>query len=140
MLPYPILIHFPYFLKGIKVKRTDLIGLIMRRNELATEILKASMSESFPPMLQVEMETCNWFICEKSIYILLFFQSPSTCNRCRHLISCTIYHKVWVFSLFFWYMIIFFYGTLGSFYLLRRNYIITQNVHVPIGTRRQWYN
>ncbi|ONM14575.1 DNA replication ATP-dependent helicase/nuclease JHS1 isoform X2 [Zea mays] len=56
---------------GIKVKRTDLIGLIMRRNELATEILKASMSQSFPPMLQ----------------------SPSTCNRCRHLISCTIYHK-----------------------------------------------
>ncbi|KAL6651284.1 hypothetical protein ACP70R_010209 [Stipagrostis hirtigluma subsp. patula] len=56
---------------GIKVKRSDLIGLIMRRNELATEILKASISQSFPPMLQ----------------------SPSTCNGCRHLTSCTIYHK-----------------------------------------------
>lgn len=56
---------------GIKVKRSDLIGIIMRRNELAAEILKASISQSFPPMLQ----------------------SPSTCNRCRHLNSCTIYHK-----------------------------------------------
>ncbi|XP_052154106.1 DNA replication ATP-dependent helicase/nuclease JHS1 isoform X3 [Oryza glaberrima] len=56
---------------GIKVKRSDLIGLIMRRNELATEILKASISQSFPPMIQ----------------------SPSTCNGCRHLVSCTIYHK-----------------------------------------------
>ncbi|CAD6262529.1 unnamed protein product [Miscanthus lutarioriparius] len=37
---------------GINVKRADLIGLIMRRNELATEILKASISQSFPPMLQ----------------------------------------------------------------------------------------
>ncbi|KAG2574315.1 DNA replication ATP-dependent helicase/nuclease JHS1-like isoform X2 [Panicum virgatum] len=56
---------------GIKVKRSDLIGLIMRRNELAAEILKASISQSFPPMLQ----------------------SPSTCNGCRHLNSCAIYHK-----------------------------------------------
>ncbi|TVU15982.1 hypothetical protein EJB05_39528, partial [Eragrostis curvula] len=56
---------------GIKVKRSDLIGLIMRRNELATEIRKASTSQSFPAMLQ----------------------SPSTCNGCRHLTSCTIYHK-----------------------------------------------
>ncbi|KAG8082955.1 hypothetical protein GUJ93_ZPchr0014g47069 [Zizania palustris] len=56
---------------GIKVKRSDLIGLIMRRNELATEILKASISQSFPTMIQ----------------------SPSTCNGCRHLVSCTIYHK-----------------------------------------------
>ncbi|KAF0892190.1 hypothetical protein E2562_014783, partial [Oryza meyeriana var. granulata] len=37
---------------GIKVKRSDLIGLIMRRNELAAEILKASISQSFPPMIQ----------------------------------------------------------------------------------------
>uniref|UniRef100_A0A0D9W8R2 DNA replication ATP-dependent helicase/nuclease n=1 Tax=Leersia perrieri TaxID=77586 RepID=A0A0D9W8R2_9ORYZ len=37
---------------GIKVKRSDLIGLIIRRNELATEILKASISQSFPPMIQ----------------------------------------------------------------------------------------
>lgn len=59
MLVYPFLIHFPYFLKGIKVKRSDLVGLIMRRNELATEILKASISQSFPPMLQVEVETVS---------------------------------------------------------------------------------
>uniref|UniRef100_A0A453CXH4 DNA replication ATP-dependent helicase/nuclease n=1 Tax=Aegilops tauschii subsp. strangulata TaxID=200361 RepID=A0A453CXH4_AEGTS len=38
---------------GIKVKRSDLIGLMMRRNELASEILKASFSQSFPAMLQV---------------------------------------------------------------------------------------
>uniref|UniRef100_J3M0U5 DNA replication ATP-dependent helicase/nuclease n=1 Tax=Oryza brachyantha TaxID=4533 RepID=J3M0U5_ORYBR len=38
---------------GIKVKRSNLIGLIMRRNELATEILKASVSQCFPPMIQV---------------------------------------------------------------------------------------
>ena len=58
----PILIHFPYFLKGINVKRADLIGLIMRRNELATEILKASISQSFPPMLQVEIEIYSYQI------------------------------------------------------------------------------
>uniref|UniRef100_A0A453CXH3 DNA helicase n=1 Tax=Aegilops tauschii subsp. strangulata TaxID=200361 RepID=A0A453CXH3_AEGTS len=57
---------------GIKVKRSDLIGLMMRRNELASEILKASFSQSFPAMLQ----------------------SPSSCTGCRHLTSCTIYHKV----------------------------------------------
>ncbi|XP_014751083.1 DNA replication ATP-dependent helicase/nuclease DNA2 isoform X2 [Brachypodium distachyon] len=56
---------------GIKVKRSDLIGLIMRRNDLASEILKASISQSFPPMIQI----------------------PSSCNGCRHLTSCTIYHK-----------------------------------------------
>uniref|UniRef100_N1R0U4 DNA replication ATP-dependent helicase/nuclease n=1 Tax=Aegilops tauschii TaxID=37682 RepID=N1R0U4_AEGTA len=58
--------------QGIKVKRSDLIGLMMRRNELASEILKASFSQSFPAMLQ----------------------SPSSCTGCRHLTSCTIYHKV----------------------------------------------
>ncbi|XP_072955528.1 DNA replication ATP-dependent helicase/nuclease JHS1 isoform X1 [Typha angustifolia] len=56
---------------GIKVQRSDLVGLIMRRNELATDILKASTKEIFPPMLQ----------------------SPTMCRSCRHLNNCTVYHK-----------------------------------------------
>ncbi|XP_078162999.1 DNA replication ATP-dependent helicase/nuclease JHS1-like [Carex rostrata] len=56
---------------GIKVQRSDLVGLVMRRNELASEILKASTTQSFPPMLQ----------------------SPTICTGCRHLNACTIYHK-----------------------------------------------
>ncbi|RVW22625.1 DNA replication ATP-dependent helicase/nuclease DNA2 [Vitis vinifera] len=57
--------------QGIAVKRSDLVGLIMRRNELAKDILKASMMQQLPPMLQ----------------------SPSMCKSCRHLNACTIYHK-----------------------------------------------
>ncbi|KAJ9680403.1 hypothetical protein PVL29_019664 [Vitis rotundifolia] len=38
--------------QGIAVKRSDLVGLIMRRNELAKDILKASMMQQLPPMLQ----------------------------------------------------------------------------------------
>ena len=41
------------FVKGIAVKRSDLVGLIMRRNELAKDILKASITQHLPPMLQV---------------------------------------------------------------------------------------
>ncbi|XP_010275324.1 PREDICTED: DNA replication ATP-dependent helicase/nuclease DNA2 [Nelumbo nucifera] len=57
--------------QGIAVQRSDLIGLIMRRNELANDILKASTLQQLPPMLQ----------------------SPNTCRSCRHLNACTIYHK-----------------------------------------------
>ncbi|MQL88220.1 hypothetical protein Taro_020775 [Colocasia esculenta] len=39
--------------QGIKVQRSDLVGIIMRRNELATDILKASTSQCLPPMLWV---------------------------------------------------------------------------------------
>ncbi|CAA7406684.1 unnamed protein product [Spirodela intermedia] len=56
---------------GIKVQRSDLIGIIMRRNELATDILKASTVQILPPMLR----------------------SPSICKSCRHLNICTVYHK-----------------------------------------------
>ncbi|KAJ4799880.1 DNA replication helicase [Rhynchospora pubera] len=56
---------------GIKVQRSDLVGLVMRRNELASEILKASTAQSFPPMLQ----------------------SATICTGCRHLNACGIYHK-----------------------------------------------
>ncbi|XP_059633769.1 DNA replication ATP-dependent helicase/nuclease JHS1 [Cornus florida] len=58
--------------QGITVRRSDLVGLIMRRNELANDILKASRTQQLPPMLQ----------------------SPSMCRGCRHLNVCTIYHKV----------------------------------------------
>ncbi|KAK9273764.1 hypothetical protein L1049_018574 [Liquidambar formosana] len=58
--------------QGIAVRRSDLVGLIIRRNELANDILKASTSQQLPPMLQ----------------------SPSMCKGCRHLNVCTIYHKV----------------------------------------------
>ncbi|KMS95822.1 hypothetical protein BVRB_004770 isoform B [Beta vulgaris subsp. vulgaris] len=57
---------------GTTVRRSDLIGLIMRRNELAHNIIKASAVQQLPQMLQ----------------------SPNTCRGCRHLNACTIYHKV----------------------------------------------
>ncbi|KAL4585843.1 hypothetical protein LXL04_010469 [Taraxacum kok-saghyz] len=57
--------------QGVAVKRSDLVGLIMRRNELASDILKASMVQQLPPMLQV----------------------PNMCKSCRHLNACTVYHK-----------------------------------------------
>nr|XP_043625334.1 DNA replication ATP-dependent helicase/nuclease JHS1 [Erigeron canadensis] len=58
--------------QGVAVRRSDLVGLIMRRNELASDILKASMTQQLPPMLQV----------------------PNMCKSCRHLNACTVYHKV----------------------------------------------
>ncbi|KAJ8756155.1 hypothetical protein K2173_024702 [Erythroxylum novogranatense] len=59
--------------RGVSVQRSDLVGLIMRRNELAVDILKASNMQHLPPMLR----------------------SPSICRTCRHLDVCTIYHKVY---------------------------------------------
>ncbi|XP_078437970.1 DNA replication helicase [Wolffia australiana] len=58
---------------GIKVQRSDLVGIIMRRNELATDILRASTFQILPPMLR----------------------SPSICRSCRHLNTCAIYHKAY---------------------------------------------
>ncbi|XP_020229292.1 DNA replication ATP-dependent helicase/nuclease DNA2 isoform X2 [Cajanus cajan] len=57
--------------QGIEVQRSDLTGLLMRRNELASDILKALILQQLPPMLQ----------------------SPSICRGCRHLNVCSIYHK-----------------------------------------------
>ncbi|KAH7849649.1 hypothetical protein Vadar_020933 [Vaccinium darrowii] len=57
--------------QGIAVRRSDLVGLIMRRNELASDILKASTSQQLPPMLR----------------------SLTMCKGCRHLNACTVYHK-----------------------------------------------
>ncbi|XP_019452538.1 PREDICTED: DNA replication ATP-dependent helicase/nuclease DNA2 isoform X2 [Lupinus angustifolius] len=57
--------------QGIVAERSDLVGLIMRRNELASDILKALTLQQLPPMLQ----------------------SPSLCRSCRHLDVCSIYHK-----------------------------------------------
>ncbi|XP_040968451.1 DNA replication ATP-dependent helicase/nuclease JHS1 isoform X1 [Gossypium hirsutum] len=57
--------------QGIIVRRSDLVGLIMRRNELAHDILKALTTQQLPPMLQI----------------------PSMCKGCRHLDVCTLYHK-----------------------------------------------
>lgn len=59
--------------QGITVCRSDLVGLIMRRNELANDLLKASITQQLPPMLQ----------------------SPNMCRGCRHLSVCTIYHKAY---------------------------------------------
>uniref|UniRef100_A0A5B7AJ85 DNA helicase n=2 Tax=Davidia involucrata TaxID=16924 RepID=A0A5B7AJ85_DAVIN len=59
--------------QGIVVQRSDMVGLIMRRNELANDILKASTTQQLPSMLQ----------------------SPSMCKGCRHLNVCTIYHKAY---------------------------------------------
>ncbi|KAM4081953.1 hypothetical protein ACJW30_11G132500 [Castanea mollissima] len=57
--------------QGIMVRRSDLVGLIMRRNELANDILKASTIQQLPAMIQ----------------------SLSMCKGCRHLNVCNIYHK-----------------------------------------------
>lgn len=46
-------LNYMNLVKGIRVQRSDLVGLIMRRNELANNILKASTAQSLPPMLQV---------------------------------------------------------------------------------------
>lgn len=37
------------------VRRSDLVGLVMRRNELASHILKASTMQQLPPMLRVRL-------------------------------------------------------------------------------------
>ena len=64
----------------------------------------------------------NWFICGIQLkYCLFSYQSPSTCNGCRHLNSCAIYHKVWIF--FFFMMKVFFNDTLGSFCWFERDYL-----------------
>ncbi|XP_056693295.1 DNA replication ATP-dependent helicase/nuclease JHS1 isoform X2 [Spinacia oleracea] len=57
---------------GSNVRRSDLIGLIIRRNELAHSIIKASKVQQLPPMLK----------------------SINMCRSCRHLNACAIYHKV----------------------------------------------
>ncbi|KAK7401394.1 hypothetical protein VNO78_12831 [Psophocarpus tetragonolobus] len=57
--------------QGVVVQRSDLTGLIMRRNELASDVLKALTLQQLPPMLQ----------------------SSSICRGCRHLNVCSIYHK-----------------------------------------------
>ncbi|KAL1192958.1 DNA replication ATP-dependent helicase/nuclease JHS1 [Cardamine amara subsp. amara] len=57
--------------QGISVQRSDLVGLIIRRNELANDILVASTTQQLPPMLR----------------------NPNMCRNCRHLDVCTIYHK-----------------------------------------------
>ncbi|XP_073037531.1 DNA replication ATP-dependent helicase/nuclease JHS1 isoform X4 [Primulina eburnea] len=59
--------------QGIFVRRSDLTGLIMRRNELANDIRKASSTQQLPPMSQ----------------------SPNICKGCRHLSACTVYHKAY---------------------------------------------
>ncbi|XP_026406713.1 DNA replication ATP-dependent helicase/nuclease DNA2-like isoform X2 [Papaver somniferum] len=57
--------------QGIVPQRSDIIGLIIRRNELANDILKASTVQQLPPMLQ----------------------NPNVCKGCRHLNACLTYHK-----------------------------------------------
>lgn len=57
--------------QGIAVQHADLVGLIMQRNEHATNLLTASSTQMLPPMLK----------------------SYSTCQGCRHLEICTVYHK-----------------------------------------------
>lgn len=48
------------FVKGISVQRSDLVGLIIRRNELANDILVASTTQQLPPMLQVCSDVQWW--------------------------------------------------------------------------------
>ncbi|KAI5053886.1 hypothetical protein GOP47_0031221 [Adiantum capillus-veneris] len=57
---------------GVTTKRGDILGLVMRRNEHATNLLTASSTQQLPPMLQ----------------------SMHLCQRCWHMDVCSIYHKV----------------------------------------------
>lgn len=95
------------FVKGIAVRRSDLVGLIMRRNELANDILKASTMQQLPPMTQVRLLlnvlvyfwTSRWIATWHS---RKFLQCLSMCKGCRHLNVCSIYHKVIFWSLYGW--------------------------------------
>nr|XP_028949392.1 DNA replication ATP-dependent helicase/nuclease dna2-like [Malus domestica] len=40
--------------QGIMARRSDLVGLIMQRNELANDILKGSRTQLLPPMLRCQ--------------------------------------------------------------------------------------
>eukprot|EP01018_Ginkgo_biloba_P039983 Gb_09620 [translate_table: standard] len=57
--------------QGVTVQHADLIGLMMRRNEHATNMLTSSSTQLLPPMLK----------------------NYNTCQSCRHLDACTVYHK-----------------------------------------------
>ncbi|XP_027113474.2 DNA replication ATP-dependent helicase/nuclease JHS1-like [Coffea arabica] len=59
--------------RGISVQRSDLVGLIIRRNDLAHDLLKALTTQELPAMQQ----------------------SINMCRGCRHLDVCTIYHKAY---------------------------------------------
>lgn len=91
--------HITY-VQGVVVRRSDLVGLIMRRNELADSILKASTTQRLPPMLKVYSkwsllyEYILYVIVCLNISLLLYMQNPNMCRGCRHLNVCTVYHKV----------------------------------------------
>ncbi|KAL2634060.1 hypothetical protein R1flu_005539 [Riccia fluitans] len=55
----------------VRVQQSELVGLIMRRNEHARDLLKASVSQTLPPMQQ----------------------NYQMCHNCRQLDTCTAYHK-----------------------------------------------
>ncbi|KAK4791943.1 hypothetical protein SAY86_022378 [Trapa natans] len=59
------------YTQGIDARRSDLVGLIMRRNELANDVLKALKAQQLPPMMQ----------------------SLNICKGCRHLNTCAVFHK-----------------------------------------------
>jgi DNA replication ATP-dependent helicase Dna2 len=58
--------------QGVGVRHADLAGIMIRRNDLATNLLSASSTQLLPPMLKNE----------------------HICRSCRHLDVCTVYHKV----------------------------------------------
>ncbi|CAK9275822.1 unnamed protein product [Sphagnum jensenii] len=57
--------------QGVGVRHADLAGIMIRRNDLATNLLSASSTQLLPPMLKNE----------------------HICRSCRHLDVCTVYHK-----------------------------------------------
>jgi len=67
------------FGKGAIVRRSDLIGLIMRRNELAHDIIRASMIQQLPPMLQVLL--CA--VCNSPLNFVQFFNYFLCVTLCR---------------------------------------------------------
>ncbi|CAM6033109.1 unnamed protein product [Sphagnum compactum] len=57
--------------QGVGVRHADLAGIMIRRNDLATNLLSASSTQLLPPMLKNE----------------------HICRSCRHLDVCMVYHK-----------------------------------------------
>lgn len=71
-------------MKGISVRRSDLIGLIMRRNELANDLLKASTTQQLPPMLQVFVPVIIVSISDEIFTLKYNFLLNPFCAESKH--------------------------------------------------------
>lgn len=89
---YILLSKYVKFAKGTTVQRSDLIGLIMRRNELAHSIIKASSVQQLPPMLQVFLwnKPCQ-FISLSSIFAIPYSEfQPCRIQICAKVVAISV--------------------------------------------------